>query len=211
MLLRRARNTGPRRHTGNTRAAATSMPSVSARARNHLEDARRTHTAPDPLRNRVDGGKRSPTGYAIMQVTGTANDLSPGIAIAIRRSPEEPWTLCVVRWIRTETGAGRTRPAGSRQYGQTRFGRFRNAENQRPCVRRWYAANRRARTPAGHPRSAGTYSARRFMLVSDIQRLYIAQGACSASTCRHRHRTLPVRDRPLPLIDEAHRSRSPAR
>lgn len=120
----------------------------------------------------------SPTGYAIMQVTGTANDLSPGIAIAIRRSPEEPWTLCVVRWIRTETPeqvelglqvlANTAKPVSVG---------FRNAENQRPMrpalVLPPIAALGRQQAILA---PAGTYSARRFMLVSDTQRLYIAQG-----------------------------------
>jgi hypothetical protein len=120
----------------------------------------------------------SPTGYAIMQVTGTANNLTPGIAIAIRRGDEEPWTLCVVRWIRTETPeqvelglqvlANTAKPVSVG---------FRNAERTRPMrpalVLPPVAALGRQQAILA---PAGTYSARRFMLVSDTQRLYIAQG-----------------------------------
>jgi hypothetical protein len=120
----------------------------------------------------------SPTGYAIMQVTGTANDLSPGMALALRRSDEELWTLCVVRWIRTETPeqielglqviANTAKPV---TVG------FRNANQTRPMrpalVLPPVAALGRQQSILA---PAGTYSARRFMLVSDTNRLYVAQG-----------------------------------
>ncbi|WP_374260417.1 hypothetical protein [Zoogloea sp.] len=120
----------------------------------------------------------SPTGYAIMQVTGTASNLTPGIAIAIRRSDDDPWTLCIVRWIRTETPeqielglqviANTAKPVSVG---------FRNAEQARPMrpalVLPPIAALGRQQAILA---PAGTYSARRFMLVSDTQRLYIAQG-----------------------------------
>ncbi len=120
----------------------------------------------------------SPTGYAIMQVTGTASNLTPGIAIAIRRGDDEPWTLCVVRWIRSETPeqielglqviANTAKPVSVG---------FRSAEQTRPMrpalVLPPIAALGRQQAILA---PAGTYSARRFMLVSDTQRLYIAQG-----------------------------------
>ncbi|WP_374243239.1 hypothetical protein [Zoogloea sp.] len=120
----------------------------------------------------------SPTGYAVMQVTGTANNLTPGIAIAIRRGDEEPWSLCIVRWIRTETPE--QIELGLQVIGNTAkpvsVG-FRNAEQTRPMrpalVLPPVAALGRQQAILA---PAGTYSARRFMLVSDIQRLYIAQG-----------------------------------
>ncbi|MBT9498041.1 MAG: hypothetical protein IV103_12460 [Zoogloea sp.] len=120
----------------------------------------------------------SPTGYAIMQVTGTANDLSPGMALALRRNDDDLWTLCVVRWIRTETPeqielglqviANTAKPVtvGFRNVNQTR--------PMRPAlVLPPVAALGRGQSILA---PAGTYSARRFMLVSDINRLYIAQG-----------------------------------
>jgi len=83
-----------------------------------------------------------------------------------------------VRWIRTETPeqvelglqvlANTAKPVSVG---------FRNAENQRPMrpalVLPPIAALGRQQAILA---PAGTYSARRFMLVSDTQRLYIAQG-----------------------------------
>lgn len=120
----------------------------------------------------------SPTGYAIMQVTGTANDVTPGIAIALRRNDEDTWTLCVVRWVRSETPeqielglqviANSAKPVsvGFRSGDQTR--------PMRPAlVLPPVAALGRQQSILA---PAGTYTARRFMLVSDVHRLYIAQG-----------------------------------
>ena len=120
----------------------------------------------------------SPTGYAIMQVTGTASALTPGIAIALRRSPDEPWTLCVVRWIRSETPeqielglqviANTAKPVTVGFRGGSKPRPMRPALVMPPIA----ALGRQQSILA----PAGTYSARRFMLVSDIHRLYIAQG-----------------------------------
>lgn len=120
----------------------------------------------------------SPTGYAIMQVTASAATLSAGIAIALRRDDEEPWTLCVVRWIRSETPE------------QVELGLQVIANSAKPVTVGFRNANRpRAMSPAlvlppiqaaGRQQAilapAGTYCARRFMLVSDTNRLYVAQG-----------------------------------
>lgn len=121
----------------------------------------------------------SPTGYAVMQVTGTANNLTPGIAVAIRRGDEEPWTLCVIRWIRTETPeqielglqviANTAKPVSVGFRGNTEAPRPMRPALVVPPVA---ALGRQQAILA----PAGTYSSRRFMLVSDVQRLYIAQG-----------------------------------
>lgn len=120
----------------------------------------------------------SPTGYAIMQVTGTASDLVAGMALALRRNEDDPWTLSVVRWIRTETPeqielglqviANTAKPVtvGFRSGNQTRP--MRPALVLPPIA----ALGRQQAILA----PAGTYSARRFMLVSDTNRLYVAQG-----------------------------------
>lgn len=120
----------------------------------------------------------SPTGYAIMQVTGTASELVAGMALALRRNEDDPWTLCVVRWIRTETPeqielglqviANTAKPVtvGFRSGNQTRP--MRAALVLPPIA----ALGRQQSILA----PAGTYSARRFMLVSDTNRLYVAQG-----------------------------------
>lgn len=120
----------------------------------------------------------SPTGYAIMQVTGAASELTAGMAMALRRNEDDPWTLCVIRWIRTETPeqielglqviANTAKPVtvGFRSGSQTRP--MRPALVLPPVA----ALGRQQAILA----PAGTYSARRFMLVSDTNRLYVAQG-----------------------------------
>jgi hypothetical protein len=120
----------------------------------------------------------SPTGYAIMQVTGAASELIAGMALALRRNDDDPWTLCVVRWIRTETPE------------QVELGLQVIANTAKPVTVGFRSANHtRPMRPAlvlppiaalGRQQAilapAGTYSARRFMLVSDTNRLYVAQG-----------------------------------
>ena len=95
-----------------------------------------------------------------------------------RRSPDEPWTLCVVRWIRSETPeqielglqviANTAKPVTVGFRGGSKPRPMRPALVMPPIA----ALGRQQSILA----PAGTYSARRFMLVSDIHRLYIAQG-----------------------------------
>ena len=120
----------------------------------------------------------SPTGYAIMQVTGTANKLGAGMALALRREDEDPWTLCIVRWIRTETPE--QVELGLQVIANTakpvtvgfRAGLLPRPMKQALVLPPLPALNRQQAILA----PAGTYTARRFMLVSDTNRLYIAQG-----------------------------------
>lgn len=44
----------------------------------------------------------SPAGYAAMHIAGNMPSLLPGSVIGIRRSDREPWSLCMVRWVRSE-------------------------------------------------------------------------------------------------------------
>ena len=120
----------------------------------------------------------SPTGYAIMQVTGAAANLGPGIALALRRSEDEQWTICVVRWIRTETPEqvelGLQVVANSAKPVTVGFRNSAKAQPMKPAlVLPPLPALGKAQSILA---PGGTYTARRFMLVSDTQRLYVAQG-----------------------------------
>lgn len=44
----------------------------------------------------------SPAGYAAMHIAGSMPSLLPGSVIGIRRNEHEPWSLCMVRWVRSE-------------------------------------------------------------------------------------------------------------
>ena len=119
----------------------------------------------------------SPGGYAIMQLQGRANGLSAGMAVALRRDSRDPWNLCVVRWIRSDAAEHVeiglqmvSRGAIPVQVG------FRGSDNTvgmacalvlpvLPALRQHQAIMA----------PAGTYVSRRFALVSDIDRLYVAQ------------------------------------
>ncbi|GAB4056631.1 hypothetical protein [Uliginosibacterium sediminicola] len=121
----------------------------------------------------------SPGGYAIMLVRGAGPGLSAGAAVALRRTAEEVWSICVVRWLRSE-GPDQiemglqivSHGAAPVQVG------FRNGDVRRapmvdalvlpvlPVLRQHQAVLA----------PAGTYTSRRFSLVSDVDRLYVAQG-----------------------------------
>lgn len=44
----------------------------------------------------------SPAGYAAMHIAGDMPGLLSGSVIGIRRNDNEPWSLCIVRWVRSE-------------------------------------------------------------------------------------------------------------
>jgi hypothetical protein len=44
----------------------------------------------------------SPAGYAAMHIAGDMPSLLAGSVLGIRRHEQEPWSLCIVRWVRSE-------------------------------------------------------------------------------------------------------------
>lgn len=119
----------------------------------------------------------SPGGYAIMNLQGRANGLSAGMAIALRRDASDTWSLCVVRWIRSDA-------ANQIEIGLQMLARgaipvqvgFRGSERDAGMVRALVLPVLPAlRQHQAVMAPAGTYVSRRFSLVSDIDRLYIAQ------------------------------------
>lgn len=121
----------------------------------------------------------SPGGYAIMYVAGNVDGLSAGMTVALRREDEEPWNICVVRWIRSENpsqielglqivSTGATPVMVGFRGAQSRSNKMVNALvlPAMPALRH-------------HPAilaPSGTYTSRRFALVSDLDRVYVAQG-----------------------------------
>ncbi|MEC5385974.1 hypothetical protein VVD49_09575 [Uliginosibacterium sp. H3] len=121
----------------------------------------------------------SPGGYAIIQVKGAGSGLGAGMAVALRREPKEAWSVCVVRWLR------------SGDAGQLEMGLQIVSKGAVPVQVGFRLSNDRSVSmvdalvlpvlPALRQHQAvlapsGTYTSRRFSLVSDIDRLYVAQG-----------------------------------
>lgn len=118
----------------------------------------------------------SPGGYALMSVEGVTGSLSAGMAVALRRDAGHPWSVCIVRWIRSDS-PGQVE-LGLQLVAQTctpvTIG-FRGGEVQStthalilpplPALRR----NQAILAPAG------TYASRRFVLVHEGEHLYVAQ------------------------------------
>ncbi|WP_374514514.1 hypothetical protein [Niveibacterium sp.] len=121
----------------------------------------------------------SPGGFAIMHVAGVAAGLAAGTAVALRRDDEQPWSVCVVRWIRSENPSQIELGLQIVSTGATpvtvgfRGARERPSKMVRALVLPAMPALRH------HPAilaPTGTYTSRRFALVSDLDRVYIAQG-----------------------------------
>ncbi|MCX9157608.1 hypothetical protein OPU71_15890 [Niveibacterium sp. 24ML] len=121
----------------------------------------------------------SPGGFSILHVAGVAAGLSAGTAIALRRDDEQPWSICVVRWIRSENPSQIELGLQIVSTGSTpvtvgfRGARERPSKMVKALVLPAMPALRH------HPAilaPTGTYTSRRFSLVSDLDRIYIAQG-----------------------------------
>lgn len=119
----------------------------------------------------------SPGGYAIMKLQGRSKSLTPGIVVALRRDPSEAWSICIVRWLRSDTAE------------QVEIGLQMVSKNAIPVRVAFRGGDNRTTLrnalvlpvlPALRQHQAvlapaGTYASRRFTLVSDIDRIYVAQ------------------------------------
>lgn len=119
----------------------------------------------------------SPGGYAIMQLQGRSSGLVAGTAVALRRNADDAWNLCVVRWLRgdaadhIEIGLQMvSRGAIPVQVG------FRGTEKSKNMVNALVLPVLPAlRQHQAILAPAGTYASRRFTLVSDMEKVYVAQ------------------------------------
>lgn len=119
----------------------------------------------------------SPGGYAIMRLQGRSRSLVPGIVVALRRDPSEAWTVCIVRWLRSDVAE------------QIEIGLQMVSKNAIPVRIAFKGSDNRSMLrnalvlpvlPALRQHQAvlapaGTYASRRFTLVSDVDRVYVAQ------------------------------------
>ena len=120
----------------------------------------------------------SPGGYAIMRLSGVADTLTSGMPIALRKNTDQPWSICVVRWVRSETpdqlelGLQLVSLAGIPVRIAFRTGAS-AAGPVRALVLPPLEAVRRHQAILA---PLGTYTSRRFVLLHEGARLYVAQG-----------------------------------
>ena len=118
----------------------------------------------------------SPGGLAIMSVAGTAASVEAGAALALRRDPQQPWSVCIVRWVRSEM-------PGQVELGLQLIGisfqsvrvgfRGRAAQQMAPALALPVMEPMRRHPAMLAP--AGTYASRRFVFVRDGTGVYVAQ------------------------------------
>ena len=120
----------------------------------------------------------SPSGYAVMHVSGEVEGLVPGSAIALRPAPDKPWSVCVVRWMKSENpehielGLELVAPA-ARSVQLV----FRNGDPaQQPTPGLLLPAIPAVREHAAVLAPSGAYSARRFFIVSGEDKTHVMQG-----------------------------------
>jgi hypothetical protein len=119
-----------------------------------------------------------PSGYAVMHVAGEIEGLVPGSAIALRPAPDKPWSICVVRWMRSdnpehiELGLELIAPA-ARSVKIV----FRNGDQEQlPTPGLLLPALPALREHPALLAPAGAFNARRFFIVSGEDRTHVMQG-----------------------------------
>ena len=119
----------------------------------------------------------SPGGYSILHVATRIDGLCAGTAIALRPNPRSPWTLCIVRWIRCDQPQQIELGLQSLSTGASPVGvGFRGGDKTKMVDALVLPAAANLRPQPAILAPAGTYTSRRFALVSDTDRLYVAQG-----------------------------------
>ncbi len=120
----------------------------------------------------------SPAGYAVMHVTGAVDGLVTGSAIALRPAPDKPWTICVVRWMKSENpehielGLELIAPAASSVQIM-----FRNGDpGQQPTQGLLLPAIPAVREHPAILAPSGAYSSKRFFIVSGEEQTRVMQG-----------------------------------
>lgn len=118
----------------------------------------------------------SPGGLAIMSVAGAQANVEAGVALALRRDPQQPWSVCIVRWVRSEMPGqielGLQLVGVSFQSVRVGF-RGRAAQQMAPALALPVMEPVRRHPAMLTP--AGTYASRRFVFVRDGSGVYVAQ------------------------------------
>lgn len=118
----------------------------------------------------------SPGGYGIISVTGTDGELVAGMVLALRRDASEPWSICLVRWIRghenNQVELGLQVLSTSSSAVSIGF-RGSDLQTTSPALMLPPLPGTRANSAIIAP--AGTYTSRRFVMVREGAGLYVAQ------------------------------------
>lgn len=118
----------------------------------------------------------SPGGLAIMSVAGVRGEIEAGGALALRRDQGQAWSVCIVRWVRSDLP------------GQVEVGLQIIGQSFHPVMVGFRGRAVQQLSPAlalpimeplrRHPAMlavAGTYASRRFVFVRETQTVYVAQ------------------------------------
>lgn len=120
----------------------------------------------------------SPSGYAVMHVAGKVAGLAPGSAIALRPAADMPWSICVVRWMKSENPEhlelGLELVSPSARSVQLIFRN--NDPSQQPTPGLLLPAIPALREHAAVLAPSGAYGARRFFIVSGEDKTRVMQG-----------------------------------
>lgn len=119
----------------------------------------------------------SPGGFALVSVSGVDGTVAAGAALALRRDATQPWTIGIVRWLRGD------RP-GVMELGLQAIARgcsavsvgFRGNVPQVPVPALMLPPLAAMRRHHAILAPAGSYTSRRFVLMREAERLYVAQG-----------------------------------
>ncbi len=120
----------------------------------------------------------SPGGYAIMSVEADPDTLSAGMALALRRQVGAAWSICVVRWVRSDSPSQVELGLQtiSNESTPVRVG-FRGGDDpgeMMPALVLPPVSGIRRHQAILAP--SGAYQSRRFLLVHEGERIYVAQG-----------------------------------
>jgi hypothetical protein len=116
-------------------------------------------------------------GYSVMSVAAADCALSAGMPLAVRREGAATWSLCVVRWIRTENPSQAELGLQVVSEGATpvRLG-FRSGPVREMVHGLLLPPMGEIRRHQAILAPVGTYTSRRFVFVHEGERLYVAQG-----------------------------------
>lgn len=120
----------------------------------------------------------SAAGFALMHVAGRVEGLRSGGLVAVRSKPEQPWHICIVRWMRSENpehielGLELVAPTAQAVNILFRNGR----PDQMPTHGLLLPPLRALRKHPALVAPSGSYSSRRFFIVSGEERTSVAQG-----------------------------------
>lgn len=119
----------------------------------------------------------SPGGYGIVSVSEMHAELVAGMVLGLRRDASEAWSICLVRWIRSNEAE--QIELGLQVVGSTctpvSIG-FRGGELRSTTSALLLPPLPGVRNNVAILAPAGTYTSRRFVLVREGQHVYIAQG-----------------------------------